>query len=106
MINTLKQKLDSEMEEFKRSYETMEITQVYNDWYIIMFYESYYEFLTYINEDEYSSYNGNDILEWLDTFEKPIGFLYIEWMSCDGAFCMLWDDMIAWLSDLMEEVAI
>lgn len=106
MIKTLKQKLDSEMEEFKRSYETMEITQVYNDWYIIMFYESYYELLTYINEDEYSSYNGNDILKWLDTFEKPIGFLYSEWLSCDNAFCGLWDDMLCWLRDLMEEVEI
>lgn len=106
MIDTLKQKLDSEMEEFKQTYETMETIQVYNDWYIIMFYETYYEFLTFVNEDEHSFHNGNDILEWLNTFEKPIGFLYGEWLSCDGAFCMLWDDMIAWLSDLMEEVAI
>ena len=103
MIGTLKQKLDSEMEEFKQTYETMERVRIYNDWYIIMFYESYYELLTYINEDECPYYNGNDILEWLDTFEKPIGFLYDEWLSCDNAFCGLWDDMFAWLRDLMEE---
>ena len=90
------------MQEFKKTYETMTPTQVYTDWYIISFYESYYEMLTfYIDEEE-----NEDILEWLDTFENPLGYLYSEWLSCDGAFCQLWDDMIAWLSDLMEEIAI
>ena len=102
-MNALKQKLDNEIQEFKKTYETMTLTQVYNDWYIIMFYESYYEFLTYLIEDEYSGYNSKDILKWLDTFENPLGFLYSEWLSCDGAFCMLYDDMIAWLADLMDD---
>ena len=99
----LKPKLDNEMQEFKKKYETMTPTEIYNDWYIIMFYESYYKFLTHLIKDETSWYKAKDILEWLNTFENPIGFLYIEWLSCDGAFCMLWDDMIAWLADLKEE---
>ena len=99
-MNTLKQKLDNEMQEFKSTYETMTPTQVYNDWYIICFYESYYEMLTH-----YTQVNEiQDILDWLNTYENPLGFLYSEWLSCDGAFCGLWDDMIAWLYDLKCDV--
>ena len=100
---TLKQKLNNEMQEFKKTYETMTPTQVYNDWYIICFYESYYEMLTAISDDE-NIYHAQDVLDWLNTYEKPLGFLYSEWLSCDGAFCCLWDDMIAWLQDLKCDV--
>jgi hypothetical protein len=99
-MEILKQKLNNEMTEFKKSYETMTPTQIYNDWYIICFYESYYEMLihyTQVNEIQ-------DILDWLNTYENPLGFLYSEWLSCDGAFCGLWDDMIAWLQDLKCDV--
>lgn len=99
-MNTLKEKLDNEMQKFKSTYETMTPTQIYNDWYIICFYESYYEMLihyTQVNEIQ-------DILDWLNTYENPLGFLYSEWLSCDGAFCGLWDDMIAWLQDLKCDV--
>ena len=97
---TLKQKLNNEMQEFKKTYETMTPTQVYNDWYIICFYESYYEMLTH-----YTQVNEiQNILDWLNTYENPLGFLYSEWLSCDGAFCGLWDDMIAWLMDLKCDV--
>ena len=97
---TLKQKLDNEMQEFKNTYETMEPMQIYNDWYIISFYEAYYEMLTYHIEEE----RNEDILEWLNTYENPLGFLYDEWLSCDGALTHLWDDMIAWLQDLKDDV--
>lgn len=103
-MNTLRQKLDNEMTEFKKTYETMTPTQIYNDWYIIMFYESYYEFLTYLIEEKSSGYDSEDILKWLNTYENPLGFLYDEWLSCDGAFCHLWDDMISWLQDLKDDV--
>jgi hypothetical protein len=99
-MNTLKEKLDNEMQKFKSTYETMTPTQIYNDWYIICFYESYYEMLihyTQVNEIQ-------DILDWLNTYENPLGFLYSEWLSCDGAFCGLWDDMISWLQDLKCDV--
>lgn len=99
----LKQKLDNEMQEFKATYETMTPTQVYNDWYIICFYESYYDMLTHIGSDE-STYDAHDIIDWLNTYENPLGFLYSEWLSYDGAFCGLWDDMIAWLYDLKCDV--
>ena len=73
-MNTLKQKLDNEMQEFKKAYDTMTPTQVYNDWYIISFYESYYEMLTFYIEEEDDKIS--DILEWLDTFKSPLRFLY------------------------------
>lgn len=100
---SLTQKLDNEIQEFRTIYETMTPTQVYNDWYVICFYESYYEMLTYIGS-EGNRYNAQDILDWLNTYENPLGFLYSEWLSCDGAFCGLWDDMIAWLQDLKCEM--
>lgn len=98
-MNTLAQKLNNEMAEFKAIYETMTPTQVYNDWYVIGFYESYYEMLSYYIEVE----QNEDILEWLGAYENPLGFLYSEWLFCDGALCLLWDDMIAWLQDLKDE---
>ena len=101
-MNTLKQKLDNEMQEFKATYETMTPTQVYNDWYIIGFYEAYYEMLTHHIMAE----QNEDILEWLDTYENPLGFLYSEWLSCDGQLSHLWDDMIAWLQDLKDDMEV
>ena len=94
------QKLDKEMQDFKKTYETMESIKVYNDWYIICFYESYYEMLYHINQDNSGYSDCESILRWLDTFEKPLKFLYDEWMSGDGEFSMFWDDMINWLYDL------
>ena len=104
-MNTLKQKLDNEMHAFKKTYETMETIQTYNDWYIIMFHESCYEFLTYLIENEHC-YNSDNILRWLNIFENPLGFLYSEWLSCDNAFSLSWDDMFIWLMDLMVETNI
>lgn len=103
-MSTLEQKLENEMAEFKKSYETMTPTQVYNDWYIICFYESYYEMLICISADTNIYHGCQGILDWLNTYENPLGFLYSEWLSCDGAFCGLWDDMIAWLQDLKDDV--
>lgn len=97
---TLKQKLDNEMTEFKSTYVTMTPAQVYNDWYIIGFYEAYYGMLVHHIEEN----RIQDILEWLDTYENPLGFLYSEWLSCDRQLSHLWDDMIAWLQDLKYDV--
>ena len=99
-MTKLREKLDNEMQQFKSTYETMTPIQVYNDWYIISFYESYYEMLVfYIDEDL-----EKDILEWLNKYQNPLAFLYSEWLSSDGAFCMLWDDMIAWLQDTKDHI--
>lgn len=106
IMNTLNQKIDKEIQNFKKTYETMTATQVYNDWYIIGFYESYYDFLVYLIEDEQSYYSSKDILKWLNTFENPIGFLYSEWLSCDDAGSLSWDDMFVWLKGLMNEILI
>lgn len=102
-MNTLTQKLNNEIAEFKSTYETMEPMQIYNDWYIISFYEAYYEMLIYLN-DEPNGYHAQEVLDWLDTYENPLGFLYDEWLSCDGQLSHLWDDMIAWLQDLKDDV--
>ena len=101
---TLKQKLNNEMQEFRKTYKAMTPTQVYNDWYIIGFYEAYYEMLIYIDGDTNIYYDAQNILTWLNTYKNPLGFLYSEWLSCDGAFSQLWDDMIAWLYDLKCDV--
>ena len=98
-MQELKQKLNNEMQKFKATYETMTPIQVYNDWYIIAFYESYYEMFEYCIEEE----KYQDIFEWLNTFNRPLDFLYGEWLSSDGALCLLWDDMLAWLQDLKDE---
>ena len=99
-MKELQCKLEYEMQNFKTAYETMTPVQVYNDWYVIAFYESYYEMMIYyIEEKQYQ-----DIFEWLNTFKNPLCFLYGEWLSCDGALCLLWDDMVAWLQDLKNEM--
>jgi len=96
----LKHKLDVEMQTFRATHKAMTSAEVYDHWYRICFHEEYYQMLTspYINQERYK-----DILEWLNKFEKPLSFLYDEWLSCDGALCLLWDDMIAWLQDLKDE---
>ena len=99
-MTELKQKLNNEMQEFKNTYETMTPMQVYNDWYMISFYESYYEMLAYYIDEDLEK----DILEWLNTYNNPLAFLYGEWLSSDGAFCMFWDDMIAWLQDTKDHI--
>lgn len=99
-MNTLQQKLNAEMAEFKKTYETMTPTQIYNDWYIIGFYEAYYELLLYINDNEDTYCGSQEILDWLNTFKNPFGFLYSEWLSADGALSYDWDDMF----DFIEEV--
>jgi hypothetical protein len=100
----LKPKLNDEMKAFKKSYETMEPMQVYNDWYIICFYESYYELLSHIIADDSGYGDCQSLIDWLDTFEKPLYFLWKEWMGYDGSLCLLWDDMIAWLYDLKDDI--
>lgn len=106
-METLRQKLDSEMEIFTKTYKNMTTTQVYNDWYVIMFYESYYDYLLSLIEyfvlksvrDSEDLYYY-DIIKWLNTFDNPLGFLYNEWLNCCGEFSLKCDDMIDWLSDL------
>lgn len=96
-MDTLQQKLNNEMVEFKKTYETMTPTQVYNDWYIIGFYEEYYQMLItdFVDWDDYDY-----IAKWLCEFEYPINFLYSEWLGVDDALNHDWDVMF----DFIEEV--
>lgn len=99
-MNTLTQKLNNEMTEFKSTYETMEPIQIYNDWYIVGFYEEYYEMLMsdFIDWDDYSY-----IEKWLCEFEYPLQFLYDEWLSADGAFDHDWDAMFDFIEVVYED---
>lgn len=96
-MSNIKEKLNQEMAEFKKSYQNMTPTQIYNDWYIIGFKEEYYEMLmsNFIDWDDYPF-----IAKWLCEFEQPLQFLYTEWLSYDGAFNHDWDMMF----DFIEEV--
>lgn len=93
----LHETLTNEMMDFRKSYESMSPTQVYNDWYIIGFKEEYYEMLMcdYVDWDDYEH-----IAKWLCGFKCPLQFLYDEWLSADGALDHDWNAMF----DFIEEV--
>ena len=95
------EKLNNEYTEFMENTLKFEPMQIYNDWYTIMFYESYYEFIVYCcDADEYAL---DEVIVWLNTFNKPLDYLYNEWLGCDGHFSCGWDDMCQWLKDLYKE---
>lgn len=96
----LKQKLHNEMERFRKSYEKMTATQVYNDWYIIGFYEAYYDMLT-SEWEELASYEH--IMLWLCEFNNPLEFLYSEWLGSDGALNHDWDVMLDFIDAVYQD---
>lgn len=89
-------KIDSERNKFQESYKTMEYIQIYNDYYIIGFYEAIHEILT----SDYVKDNYLEILEWLNTKENPLEYLYDKWMDMDGSFDFGWDENINWINIL------
>lgn len=88
-------KLDAEITEFRKSYEDKTKKEIYNDWYVINFYESYYELLVNNICDI-----KTDVVRWLNSFRRPLAFLYDEWLSCDDCFSERWDDMVDWIENL------
>lgn len=95
-----KDKIVSEYNSFKREYEHMSPTEVYDDWYKIGFYEEYSTLFlssTFMKDEYYAP-----IRQWLDTFEYPILFLYNEWLKQDGAFSHDWNSMIEFMKYLYE----
>lgn len=91
-------KLDVEITEFRNSYENKTKKEIYNDWYVISFYENYYELVANcICEIK------TDIVRWLNSYRRPLAFLYDEWLSCDGSFSDAWDDMSDWVKQLFNE---
>ena len=94
------EKIDKEMEAFKASYKSFDAIQIYNDWYIIGFYESYYEMMSC---DFLENEGAEEEIVWLSGKEKPLEFLYNEWMDSDGAFSHNWDDMLGFLRTVYEE---
>ena len=89
------EKLDKEMKEFRESYNSMEVIQIYNDYYIIGFYETIFELL----ESEYVENDYVEILEWLNTKDKPLEFLYETWMNVEGPFTFGWTENIDWIEE-------
>ena len=79
-------KLDAEITEFRKSYEDKTKKEIYNDWYVINFYENYYELLVNNICDI-----KTDVVRWLNSFRRPLAFLYDEWLSCDDCFSECWD---------------
>lgn len=93
--------LDKEMQAFKDSYKSMTTTQVYNDWYIIGFYQEYYDMLTTGISGQL--WLDDSVMAWLTEKENPLGFLYDQWMSCDGSFSHDWEDMLDWVNLVYRE---
>lgn len=85
------EKIEAEMEQFRKSYDTMTVTQIYNDWYIIGFYEAYSELLS---SDYLKDQGVDDEIAWLAEKENPLRYLYDEWLDADGAMSYDWDDML------------
>ena len=89
------EKLNNEMKDFRESYNSMEVIQIYNDYYIIGFYETIFELL----ESDYVENDYIEILEWLNTKDKPLEFLYETWMNVEGPFTFSWTDNIDWIEE-------
>lgn len=96
VYDQLREKILAELEEFQASYKDMEIIQVYNDWYIIGFYNSYADLFT---SEHIGNFKFEEEAKWLLSFEKPLGTLYHDWLSSDGAMSYDWNDMISWVQD-------
>ena len=94
----LKESLNREIQEFRKSFQSMQPVDVYNSFYKINFYEEYYMLLSSDFIDEYTQ-----LIEWLSKLSYPLAFLYNEWLSCDGAFSADWNDMINFITNLYEE---
>ena len=93
------EKLDKEIEAFKKSYEVMTPIQVYNDHGIITFKEEFYNMLS---NDTILNENIDDEIAWLVTIENPLQCLYEYWQTCSGDFNHDWYFMIDLLRDAYE----
>ncbi len=94
------EKIDREMEVFKKSYENLTTIQAYNDWYIIGFKEEFYEMMSC---DFLDHLCVEDELAWLAEMDNPIQYLYDYWMDCDGAFNHNWDFLVDLIREAYEE---
>lgn len=90
------EKITKEIENFRNSYKMLSVQQTYNDWYIIGFYEEYFEMLS---TDFLDNRGAEKEIEWLTTLNKPLAYLYEEWMSSDGSFSHDWDDMFEFIHE-------
>lgn len=96
----LVEKVEKELTDFKKSYENFSSQRTYNDWYVIGFHEEYSEMLC---SDFLENRDYEDLFKWLSSFDKPLAFLYDQWLSSDGAFSHDWDDMIDWVQLVYQE---
>ena len=82
--------LETEIRNFRKSYDNMSSAHAYNDWYIIGFCESYFD-LFMSGYAEYDDYK--EIYKWLSEIKSPLGYLYDVWICGDAAFNHNWDMM-------------
>ena len=93
-----RENLNREIREFRKSFQNVQPTGVYNSFYKINFYEEYYLLLISDFIGEYTQ-----LVEWLSKFENPLAFLYGKWLNRDGAFSGDWNDMVNFITNLYEE---
>ena len=93
-----RENLNREIREFRKSFQNVQPTGVYNSFYRIHFYEEYYLLLI---SDFIGKYT--QLVEWLSKFENPLAFLYSKWLNHDGAFSGDWNDMVNFITNLYEE---
>lgn len=100
IIKKLSKNLEKEMKEFREKYNALSGKDVYKDYYTINFFEEYYGMLmsNFIDENSHE-----DVLKWLASLERPLAFLYEQWLSSDGAFNHDWDEMFDWIELIYQE---
>lgn len=96
----LEEKLDSEIAEFRASYNKLSVAETYNDWYVIGFMEEYFDALS---SDNVSQRLGEKEMSWLTSKEKPLSFLYDFWMGVDGAMDHDWEAIFDFVRNAYNE---
>ena len=98
-LETLYQKVEHEIGEFRKSFDNKMPSDVYRSSYKINFFEEYYMLLS-------SDFLGEhtDLTKWLCKIDEPLSYLYAEWLGCDAYFSESWDEMLSWLYEVKENI--
>jgi len=99
IYEALADKVSAELHEFDETYKSMEYMQIINDWYIIGIYNCYHDMLT---SDYVKNSLSPNIAEWLLSKEKPLAFIYDDFISSDFYFSEIWDDLLEFITNAYE----
>lgn len=89
--NQLDIKLNQELKEFEENELKKSGREIYDDFLKIHFYEKIVEFL---------KFGKTEYVDKLLKKEKPIEFLWANWVSCDIAFSADWYDLRSFLNEV------